>query len=218
MANAFAETKNLFQSYTGYVKPLTYDEWLAVADDAKAAVLYVQFYDEITLAWYKVRSLYTPEERGVEEMCHYLIKNVPVIAKDPKRFNSRYLYRVAYNCLYCICHDIKVDKERFALERSNIVQVGDDEVDLFDAYAQSGTIEHTLATEAFWRVVESIGKTDEEVEEVWMVVNSLLGADCPVAILNENGRVARRIPKDRQEQIVDQLRVRLGNHLRKVNA
>lgn len=213
MANAFAETKNLFQAYVGYTKPLSYEEWLATDDDSKAAVLYVQFYDEITLAWYKVKSLYTPEERGVEEMMTYLMKNVKILKDNPNRFNSRYMYQVAYNCLYCICHDIKGDKERFALERSNILQVGDTEVDLFDTCAQAGTIEHTLATEAFWRVVERTGRTDEEVEEVWMVVNKLLGADCPVAILNESGKVARRIPKKRQEEIVNELRVRLSKHL-----
>ena len=201
MANAFAETKNLFQSYTGYVKPLTYDEWLAVADDAKAAVLYVQFYDEITLAWYKVRSLYTPEERGVEEMCHYLIKNVPVIAKDPKRFNSRYLYRVAYNCLYCICHDIKRDKDRYDMEISNIVFVGDDEVDLFATFGLEEVIEEELRRKEFWKLLE------DEGAPTFVVINKILGG---TAIdLGENGK-RLRISEDEFEVIVQRLKEKLA--------
>lgn len=201
MSNAFVETKNCFTSYLGYTTPLSYDQWLAAPDDHKAAILYVQFYEEITLAWYKCKSLYTPEENGVEEMMKYLIKNVPILMENPKRFTSNYMYRVAYNCLYCICHDIQRDKERFALERSNILVVGDDEVDLFDTTVETDGIEGRWASQIrsakFWKVFE------DEDEATFMVINKLLGADCPVAILDEHGKVARRINKAEQEQIME---------------
>ena len=50
--NPFTETKNLFAQYLEYDRPLDFDQWAQVADDQKAAVLYLQFYDQITLAWY----------------------------------------------------------------------------------------------------------------------------------------------------------------------
>lgn len=196
MSNAFAETRNCFASYIDYTHPLSYEEWLCAPDDHKAAILYVQFYEEITLAWYKCKSLYTPEENGVEEMMKYLMKNTPIIMENPKRFTSNYIYRVAYNCLYCICHDIQRDKERFALERSNILVVGDDEIDLFDTTVQDDGMEKVLRSEEFWKAFE------DEDEATFMVINKLMGADCPLAILNDKGKVARRINKEEQEKIM----------------
>ena len=207
MSNAFAETRNCFASYIDYTHPLSYEEWLCAPDDHKAAILYVQFYEEITLAWYKCKSLYTPEERGVEEMMTYLMKNTPIIMENPKRFTSNYIYRVAYNCLYCICHDIQRDKERFALERSNILAVGDDEIDLFDTTGEleglDSVWESRIASSAFWKLFE------DDDEATFMVINKLLGADCPVAILDDNGKVARRINKVEQAQIMEVIRSRL---------
>lgn len=207
MSNAFVDTKNCFTSYLGYTTPLSYAQWLAAPDDHKAAILYVQFYEEITLAWYKCRSLYTPEERGVEEMMTYLMKNVPILMANPKRFTSNYIYRVAYNCLYCICHDIQRDKERFALERSNILAVGDDEVDLFDTTAEleglDSVWEGRIASSAFWKLFE------DQDEATFMVINKLLGADCPVAILGDDGKVVRRINKKEQAEIMEVIRSRL---------
>ena len=90
-------------------------------------------------------------------MMQYLIKNVPVLEKDPKRFSERYIYRVAYNCLYCICHDIKVDKDRYELETSNIQATdGDDEVDLFNLVQSNFSIQTTINKEKFWAVVMSM--------------------------------------------------------------
>ena len=60
--NPFKATFNMFREYLGYVRPLTYSEWMEVDPEDKAAVLYVQFYDQITLAWYKSRSFYAQEE------------------------------------------------------------------------------------------------------------------------------------------------------------
>lgn len=155
--NPFKATFNMFREYLGYVRPLTYSEWMEVDPEDKAAVLYVQFYDQITLAWYKSRSFYAQEEDGVSTMMQYLIKNVPVLEKDPKRFSERYIYRVAYNCLYCICHDIKVDKDRYELETSNIQATdGDDEVDLFNLVQSNFSIQTTINKEKFWAVVMSM--------------------------------------------------------------
>lgn len=134
----FIKTKELFKNYINYKRPLSYDEWMQVHPDHKAAFLYVQFFREIHLAWTKARKLYGDECEGVSVALQYLIKNVPIIEEDPKRYSAKYIYRVAYNCLYCICHDRKCDKDRYEYEVSNIIVVGDvegsagDMLDLFD--------------------------------------------------------------------------------------
>ena len=203
-ANAFAAARDMFRDYTGYTKPLTYEEFEELPHDHKAAVLFVQFYDQITLAWFKCKSLYADDENGVSTMLQYLMKQVnpdkktgqPVLTKA--RFNAKYIYRVAYNCLYCICHDIKADKERFAIERSNILQVGDTEVDLFDTTVQDAEIEETLLSRDFWRLIDehvhtAYKKFDPEdrkrkEDELYFVINNLLGADCPLAVLDMSDR------------------------------
>lgn len=171
----FHATRNLFRNYLGYTGPLSYDEWMDVDDEDKAAVLYVQFYSQIVLAWNKVKSFYTIEEDGVETILQYLMKNVPIIMNDPKRFTARYIYRVASNCLYCICHDIKRDRDRWELEVSNIQSSGDSEdtFDLFDTLVDesSGNMEGAIAKEEFWKVVDSLG------DDVLKVVEKLLNGN-----------------------------------------
>lgn len=163
----FYATKAMFRDYLNYTKPLSYEEWLNVSDDDKAAVLYVQFFDQIVLAWYKVKSFYTPDEDGVSTMLQYLIKNVPVIMNDKSRFTPNYIYRVASNCLYCICHDIKRDRERYDNETSNIQPSGvDGVVDLFDTVCDPECISSAITREAFWKAVTSLDLSDEMYEFV----------------------------------------------------
>lgn len=174
LMNAFAETRNLFIQYTSYIKPLSVEEWSAAPQSQKAALLFVQFYDEITLAWHKAKSFYTDEEDGVSIVCQYLEKNIAKISADPKRFTSAYIYKVAYNCMYCICHDIKKDRERWENEVSNIVPAGEDELDLFDTIiGQSAeeSFEKLEFSSEFWSIIEAEGLKAEKV------VNYLLSKD-----------------------------------------
>lgn len=187
MSNAFVETKNMFRTATGYTAPLTFDQWNALPNDYKAAVLFVQFFDQITLAWYKVKSFYTEDEDGVSTILQYLQKNVPVIEEDSKRFTPTYIYRVAFNCLYCICHDIQRDKERWEKEMSNVIySASGDELDLFDTVAQD-SIEHDAASIDIWKLVDSVlkVKVDDKMTvdgRVEAVLNKLMGgtAACKV--------------------------------------
>lgn len=166
MTNAFADTKNLFREYTGYTQPLSYEEWMAKPDDQKAVILYVQFYEQITLAWYKTKSFFVQEEDGVDTMVQYLMKNVPIIKENPNRFKASYIYQVAYNCLYCISHDIQRDKDRWALETSNIAGEYDNgvEIDLFDTIIDNcQDSEGNMTRKLFWAVIEQMGPETEKV-------------------------------------------------------
>ena len=169
--NAFNETRNLFIAHTGYTRPLSYQEWILVPDEDKAAVLFVQFFDQITLAWYKTKSFFVVEDDGVSTMLQYLIKNVPIIQDNSKRFTKSYIYQVAYNCLYCISHDIKRDKQRFENEISNIVSAGEDELDLFDTVVDHSSIDSEMDKQEFWELIENMDLKTKKV------INHLLTGD-----------------------------------------
>ena len=200
MANAFIETKNLFISYLQYTGPLSFEQWMDVPEDQKAAVLFVQFFDQITLAWYKADSLRRGSaEDGVSTVLQYLQKNVPIIGSTPKKFTPAYIYRVAYNCLYCICHDIKRDKERFEFERTNIVITNTGEIDLCDLVPTRDEEFSTTQLRAyFWAVIEDMGDAAQAV------VSSLIGE----TELPKQYRV--RVSESEKAAIIAELRTRLA--------
>lgn len=168
----FSTTRRMFINYLQYRQPFSYAEWNELDEDHKAAALFVQFYDQIVLAWYKTKSYYTLEEDAVECALQYLVKNVPVIEKHPERFSASYIYKVAYNCLYCICHDIKRDRDRWELEVSNIVETeSGDTVDLFDTAVDEDPIGDGVKQTAFWNTIKELGLDDDMMEFVYSIVD-----------------------------------------------
>lgn len=143
----FYKTFCLYRNYVGYTKPLTYRQWIRLDDRLKAGALFCQFYNEITLAWYKVYTKWSIEEEGVECINQYLEKNVEKIKQSKKKFDARYIYKVAYNCLYCVCIDPSKNKDRYYSETSETFSSGEDEVSWFDLLGSSNTIdEDSLST------------------------------------------------------------------------
>lgn len=130
--SVFYDTYKLYREYIGYTHPFSYKQWKHLPENFKAAALYVQFYNEITLAWHKVRTAWAIEEEGVETINQYLIKNVAKIESDKNRFKPQYIYRVAYNCLYCICIDPSKNKDKYYNEVSESFSSSDDELSWFD--------------------------------------------------------------------------------------
>lgn len=199
---AFYDTRKLFIELTGYKAPLTFEDWKAQPDSLKAAILFVQFYNEILLAWDKADSLdFGNDSEGVSTVLQYLEKQVKTIQyfeknnpnkkasaefrrqhpddciaieqrkieEDPSRFSPGYIYRVAYNCLYCICgHDRKCDKDRIGNETSSIVMYDGEELDIFDTFVDKhNCIESVYANSSleneFWSVIEDTGLSAEKV-------------------------------------------------------
>lgn len=176
MFTAFYETRNLMRSYTGYIKPLSYDEWTNVPDNQKSAVLFVQFFNPIVKAWEKANNFgFIPSEDGVSVVLQYLEKNVSVILNDPKRFTPQYIYRVAYNCMYCICHDLQRVKDMWEHEVPNIVSSDGEELDLFDTVVSDSDASKeafsSLLSKNFWSVLGDIDKKTEKI------LNYLLSKD-----------------------------------------
>ena len=166
---AFYDTRKLYIDATGYDKTLSFEEWVENPDDLKAALLFVQFYNQIVLAWDKANTLdFIESEEGVTTILQYLQKNVEVIKNNPSRFTPAYIYKVAYNCLYCICHDRKCDKDRMSYETSSIVCYDGKELSLFDTMSdpKGDVIQSSESSEfekEFWSVIEDAGMSAEKV-------------------------------------------------------
>lgn len=172
-SNQFKETYNLFRGYINYSEEYTYEQWINSPEDHKVAILYCQFYKEITLAWNKVVSVYSQQSDGVDEVIQYLIKNVDKIKQDEKRFRPQYIYTVAYNCLYCLCRDLNKKKKIYENECSNIIVHNDEELDLFETVqgSESTSVEGHLTDsekDRFWSIIEDMG------QDTVIVVSKLL--------------------------------------------
>ena len=158
----FYNTYLLYREYIGYKKAFSYKRWMRLPKRFKAAALYVQFYDQITLAWYKVKTKWSIEEEGVETINQYLIKNVKKIEDDPKRFTPAYIYKVAWNCLYCLCIDPTKNKERYYNETPDSFSVSnDDELSWFDIVGQHDDFDKILRDE---ELSEFFNSVDEELQ------------------------------------------------------
>ena len=190
MMNTFYETKKLFTDYIQYTKPLSYVQWLSLNDDHKAAALYVQFFNEILLAWNKAKSYDGDDDEAVETVLQYLIKNTEIIKKNPDRFKASYIYRVAYNCLYCICHDRKCDKERREFEISAIqCDSQGDEFNLLDSFIRdSDSVEYEIDKHLFWAIIE-----DLDVDSKTLVDNIIKNGKLPTDLSAENKKVVAEL-------------------------
>lgn len=211
MANAFAETKSMFVTGTMYKKPMSYDEWMSTSDDLKAAVLFVQFYNQITLAWFKLSNEFCDDSDGVDTVMQYLCKNVEIIKGNPDRFTSNYIYTVVYNCLSSIC--IKGDRNKKIRElecvASNIPGY-DDAHDIFDTVGTSDcyvSTERDYQASLIWDLIESKGR------DTAVVVAELLGDHLDWTRTSKNGK-HRNFSKWDFDKISDEKRAEIIADLR----
>ena len=72
MSNQFLVTRNIIRDVVSIEKSLSYESWLAIADEYKAAALYLIFFDQIMLAWYRLRTPAAIEDECVSEVLLYL--------------------------------------------------------------------------------------------------------------------------------------------------
>ena len=159
--NQFQETKDRFLDATAFVRyPLSYDAWMSLSDDLKAAALFVQFYPQMVLAWQKWDKLaYLEEEDAVEIIMQYVLKNVPIIMNQRKRYTQSYMYTVASNALCGFCR-VEGRKWYYEAFQSNTFCLDDGEHDMFDI------IEDTVdcfRSSRFRRVISAMNDSQKAV-------------------------------------------------------
>ena len=216
----FMQTRKMFQDYlSGYPKNLTYDEWKNADAEDKAALLYVVFYKEVTLAWYNAivsRDIsYVSQEDGVSTVLQYLMKNVALIEAEPELYSKRYIYRVCYNCIGCLPRTVS-EKTRAESEMSNeyseVGPFGDISFDLWDLIPSDMDDYETQETkEAIWNIIQHMGPKAEKV------VNHLIN---PKDTIHRVAMSSPERPTDRladvtvsnseYEEIITELKVRLA--------
>ncbi|MBP8593157.1 MAG: hypothetical protein KBI35_01865 [Ruminococcus sp.] len=88
--NEFTKTYRLFKEAIDYYPTdiSTYEGWRELTVKLRAAGLFVQFFDQITLAYQKNKDSYPfiEEETAVSTVIQYIIKNVPMILYQAKRY------------------------------------------------------------------------------------------------------------------------------------
>lgn len=166
----FIETKNRFlQAFTNINFPITYETWYAIKDEYKAAALYVNFFDAITMAWVKARAEFTPAEDGVSIVLQYLEKNVSIIIANPKKFTPAYINTVAYNCMGCL-RRVQRDANYFNMTVSQYANGETSEIDLFEKFLDDSTDVFTevctsVANPILWKLIDSLDSDHLDVLE-----------------------------------------------------
>ena len=131
----FIETRKLFEEAIGMTAPISYTQWLELPDNKKAAALFVNFYNRITLAWQKAYAEYVDEEDAISILMQYILKNVPIIMTDPKRYTDKYMYTVAFNSMSAL-RRVKGAQERYNNTTEQYFNIDGDEVNKFDSISE----------------------------------------------------------------------------------
>ena len=164
----FTQTRDMFLEYlSGYPKNPTFEEWNSADAEDKAALLYVKFYPEITLAWYNAITFrgitFVDQDDGVSIVLQYLMKNVDKISASPNKYSSDYIYRVAYNCIGCLPRSVS-GKVRAEIEISNEYIDGDILVNLWDLVpSEDDDLETQQTKEVIWNIIRHMGPKAEKV-------------------------------------------------------
>ena len=165
----FISTKQMFKDYlTGYSFPITFETWLAADEEEKAALLFVNFYDQIILAFSKSNAEYVLAEDAVSTILMVLTKNATILqtVKDgKKRFTPNYFYTVAWGAFYSLVRSV-ANKARNDHEICSEIEYSDSDisVNLFDFVpSYDDTYELRQAKEAVWDIIAHMGPKAEKV-------------------------------------------------------
>lgn len=172
MKNQFAMTREMFaNATTAYKFPMSYEDWMNVPEDYKCAALFVNFYDQIVLAWQKQKTYFLEDEDAVSIVIQYLLKNVDKIKADRKRYTAAYVFTVACNAIIGFTRPAprrdyydNYQSQYFTDNEGNekdIFEILEDDVDRFDA-------------EKFGAIVESLDSADFELF-MYLIHNKLSG-------------------------------------------
>lgn len=213
----FIQTRKMFREYLSeYPKNPTFEEWNNAENDAKASLLFVTFYQEITLAWYNAvvsrGIIYVSQEDGVSTVLQYLMKNVEKISADSKRYTPKYIYQVCYNCLFSLGSTRTTDIQRCSAEISNEYIDGDTTVNLWDLVpSKDEDLETQQTKEAIWNIIRHMGPKAEKVVNHLINPTDTLHRASSKSIDHDKDRLADvSVSEAEYAAIVAELRIRLA--------
>lgn len=104
----FYKTKERFQAATPDVSyPLTYEEWVKLPEKYKASALYVTFYPMIISAARRMTDTTMTASDMISSVNMQLIKYQDMIAADPHKYTTGYIFSLAYNAMRQI---VRIDR------------------------------------------------------------------------------------------------------------
>ena len=164
--DAFLETKNMLAEITSFVKyPVTYELWMTIDDEYKAAALYVNFYAQIVIAKNKYRTThYVDDEDMVSIVMQYLVKNVKKIKSDRKRFTCSYIYTVVYRAIFGLVRTASDHKLPFNIS-SQYFNMDGEEHDVFEILEDTS---NCFTNEKFAKIFESL--SDSEIKMYYHII------------------------------------------------
>jgi len=220
----FIQTRNMFREYlAGYPKNPNFEEWLNADDEDKAALLYVKFYQEVTLAWYNAvvssNIVYVTQEDGISTVLQYLMKNVSKIVENPERYSEKYIYRVCFNCLLGLWKTRSTDAYRSLVELPTEFSTGcpadlstDKSVILWDLVpSEDEDLETQQTKEAIWNIIRHMGPKAEKVVNHLINPKDTLHRVSGSSSERSTDRLADvSVSKTEFEEILEELKVKLA--------
>lgn len=159
------QTRDLFAEAIGLSNDagsLAFETWRALKDEYKTAALYVNFYPSIYAATVKAKGSFPMDtDEAVETIIQYLTKNTPIIEANPKKYTPQYINKVTYNCVYCICHDRLIDKQRRELEVSPEIEVDGDVLSLYDTVPDDTEMVDNVLNADIWKIYHQLDEADQ---------------------------------------------------------
>ena len=185
--SGFKKTFNMFKEFTELSRTISYQEWAERPFDERVAIILVNFYDQIQLAWYKHRGEHTWEEEGVEEamlmcskLCGLSLKQ-PTLEKavckctiNESSYNPRYIYSIFVNAFKSLNYETTRVRSDYqhpkAIERGDIqvtgqyfIDVNGVEQDVFNHVSNDGDMEDELIRSEMWDLIESSDDVTKDV-------------------------------------------------------
>jgi len=164
--NAFQEARKCFREGTQFTKDLSYNEWSQKPVDHQAAILFVQFYNQITMAWYKASERYPfiDEEDALSIAMQYLQKQVERNLMTEEKFTPGYIYTVSWNAISGLGWTQR-DQNRYANEVSEVVETSEGQVSLYDTVidSQSGDFDTLLQDREMMNLIANMGEKTQKV-------------------------------------------------------
>lgn len=169
----FAITRDMLREYLQFTDALSYAEWSEAPDADKAALLFLQFYDQIYLAWGNIKYRNTYEDSAVSEamrMCLYLCGlsvghgKAADVKISAKTYNPGYMYMAMYRAFTSLNCSRGESRSTYQPKNSRIAvyyqyqTIGTTEVDLLQDVPAYDNPETELDRQEFWRIVDSQGK------------------------------------------------------------
>ena len=204
----FRQTRNMLVNSL-QIDKLSYDDWSERPNDQKAVLLFVNFYEQIELAWYKVRGEHTYEEDGVSEAlntCSYLCglslksgkSGVSKINKNS--YTPNFIFTAMKNAFNSLNYERKSTRSQYQHPNDEITVCSQysnnsdgDDLDLFQFVGDRTDTVSVIESNNFWSLIEDMDLDTQEV------VDRLINGE--------------RIRKD-QEKIVEKLREKLAQFSR----